>query len=164
MKRFLVAASLLMVAGCGNVDWFPSTPANTGASTSNSAPTAFQFTARSIGVANALSGVSDSEATVISGSNASGWTLTLSDTPQSTASTVSVVRATGSTHPFDDGTYSHIYIRGGSNLVLEGPITIYPGDSITISQVIPSDGKTTGTFSTLVTVGTYSTDFKTTIN
>ena len=71
MRWLFVTVSVLLFAGCGNVDWFP-----TGTTANTSAPVAFTFPQLTNVVINTA--VQSAQVTVI-GDNQSGWPITVSD-------------------------------------------------------------------------------------
>jgi hypothetical protein len=117
-----------MLAGCG-VDWFPESTTN------SAAPDGFSFPAKT---AQPLSTVIQSDSVSITGSNPSGWTVSVSDV------------TTGATSKYS--------ISGGA--FVSTPGTIKPNERLVIQQTTAS---TLGTIATTnVTVGTFSTTFQST--
>ncbi len=70
MKWLFVVLSVLMLAGCGSVDWFPESTGN------DPSPNAFTFTALT---AQPLGTVVYSAPVTITGNNPNGWPITISD-------------------------------------------------------------------------------------
>lgn len=149
MRWILVAVALLFIAGCGDIQWFPN---STGTSTTDaSAPDAFTIPAKTISMASAVTTKTiESDHITISGNNPSGWLMTVADDPAATNSEIFV--------DYKDGTFGS-FIRAGG--ILEGPITLHSGDTFYITQ-IPSTDSTKPVVSTVITIGTYTTAFKTT--
>lgn len=156
MRGFLVAVTLLLMAGCGDIQWFPNSTATstTGGTSGNAAaPNAFTVsTTKTISATQAtLDKTIDFDPITIAGNNTNGWTLTMVDNKVATMSSLIIARPSlGLPLHYDrttDGT-------------IGGPIIVYPGDVITVSQV-PSE--TANDFvSTIVTIGTYTKEFRTT--
>ena len=69
MKWLIAAVAVLLLAGCGNVDWFPT-------GTTSPAPVAFTFPQLTNVVIN--TSVQSAQVT-ITGNNTSGWPISVSD-------------------------------------------------------------------------------------
>ena len=69
MRWLISAVTVLLLAGCGNVDWFPT-------GTNTSAPVAFQFTLLTNVVINTAV---QSNSVTVTGDNQSGWPISVSD-------------------------------------------------------------------------------------
>ncbi|HJV64482.1 MAG TPA: hypothetical protein VJ550_01985 [Geomonas sp.] len=142
MRRVLAAVSLLLIAGCGNIQWFPSNTSNGSTPSDGTAsPTPFTFTDATMTLALAQQNQpSESNMVTIQGTNAAGWTLTLTDTPSS-ANGEAII----------NGQY---YLKGSTMPAVK------PTDTLQIVQVA---SKTVGgVVSTKVKLGNYSTHFRTT--
>lgn len=129
MRWLLVVLSVFVLAGCGSVDWFPASTGN------DAAPNAFTFTPLT---AQPLSTTVQSEAKTITGNNASGWTVTVSDGTS--------------------GANSQYSINGGAFTNAQG--TILPNQTLRIQHTTAATPVTITT--TNVQVGTYTTTFQST--
>jgi hypothetical protein len=117
-----------MLAGCGDVKWFPESNG------SSASPNAFNFNA-----ATPLAGttVIQSDAVTVTGTNQSGWPVTVTTTTANATSTFAINGSTSTT-------------------------TILPNQSLQITQTLPSGGTSGEVVSTLVQVGTFTTTFTST--
>jgi hypothetical protein len=140
MKRVVLASVLLMLTGCGEVEWFPQQSQQSGTTTNATAPEAFTFPPATVPVASAQE-PSMSGAATIKGNNSSGWTLTWTDSPATASSDVMI--------------NDKYYLKGAGDIPKLMPndvLRIVQTPSLTIGDVI----------TTTVTVGTYTTQFTTT--
>ena len=136
MKWLIATVTMLMLAGCG-VDWFPGSSSATGA-----APETFTFPTSPVSITQAAASgngaVSQSTVVTVTGSELSGWPVTVTDTTT--------------------GANSKVNIAGAGFLVTPTtPGTILPNQTIQVEQT-PST-EVGGQVITTVTVGTFSTTF-----
>ena len=134
MKWLIATVTILMLAGCGDVKWFPENSSGTSAS-----PNAFPPFPDVTGVAVTNPGTVSQSATVtITGNNPSGWTVSVSDaTP---------------------GANSQFSINGAAFTSTAG--TILPNQTLRVQHTNATTPSTITT--TNVTVGAFTTTFQST--
>jgi hypothetical protein len=126
MRWFLVTVAAFVLAGCGNVEWFPENSTTGGAT----APNAFTF-AQKTGVT--ISTLVQSDSVLVTGTNSGGWAITVAD---------------GTT-----GAGSQYSISGGP--FTSSPGTILPNQTLRLqhtsaatSSTVATTNVTVGTFTT----------------
>ena len=136
-----------MLAGCGDVDWFPDTRPAATTPTNAAAPNAFTFTPQSISVNTLTNGVNpvSSNTVTVTGTNTNGWPVTFTS-------------YSGAVNPTAQLTVSDNV--GGLPLTSDpgAPIpNVMPNQTLEIDLTPSIVVGTTVTAS--VTVGTYTTSF-----
>jgi hypothetical protein len=143
MKWLCLVAAFFLFAGCGDVNWFPDTTTAGGTTAVDTGPKAFTFPPKTATISQA-GGDSTSDEVTITGNNPNGWTISLSNSPSTMTSSVLIDR--------------QLFLSD----ITPHP-TIKPGQTLIIDQDVPATVKSGDKLSTIVTIGTTTTEFVTTI-
>lgn len=136
MKRFLLVITLFMLAGCGDVDWFP----EAGSGDPSLAPDTFTFQRETSTLTEATNETTSlSESKTVTGTNSAGWTVSVTDSTTGAESEFSVANDLFSSTP-------RVILPNQNLQIRHLPAKVVGGQSTTIVRV--------GTFQTTFTTET----------